>query len=264
MTGKMEAGELAWSGASGLAEAEETLRARFRELMSPAQDRVSRKNRPLVLLSYAQSIDGSLTARRGRSLPLSGSASLRFTHHLRASHDAILVGIGTVLADDPRLTVRHAEGSDPRPIVIDSALRCPPSARLLQHAPSAWVFTTARAPADRWQALESAGARIWKVPAVESGRIDLLALLEILSELGIGSLMVEGGAGVITSFFAQQLAQVVALTIAPAFVGGLHAVERPLASVPEPRGIDDFPRLSDPTYHLLPPDLILLARCQYP
>ena len=86
---------------------------------------------PYITLAYAQSLDGSIAARPGEMLRLSNSLSQAMTHHLRARHDAILVGINTVLSDDPRLTVRLAEGKDPRPVVIDGCLRTPLCARLL-------------------------------------------------------------------------------------------------------------------------------------
>ncbi len=83
---------------------------------------LARTDRPAITLSYAQSLDGSLTTRRGRPLALSGPESYQLTHHLRADHDAILVGIDTVLADDPRLTVRGVRGEAPQPVVLDSRL----------------------------------------------------------------------------------------------------------------------------------------------
>ena len=100
--------------------------------------------RPVVTLSYAQSLDGSIAARRGFPLQISGTESAQLTHQLRAVHDAILVGIGTVLADDPHLTVRHAQGKDPQPVVLDSQLRFPLGAKLLRER-SPWIATTSRA-----------------------------------------------------------------------------------------------------------------------
>jgi 3,4-dihydroxy 2-butanone 4-phosphate synthase/GTP cyclohydrolase II len=106
-------------------------------------------DRPRVTLTYAQSLDGSIAARSGRPLPLSGTESRHYTHQLRAAHDAILVGIGTVLNDDPRLNVRLASGAAPRPIVLDSELRCPIDARCLEVSRRPIVITTDRAAADR-------------------------------------------------------------------------------------------------------------------
>src|SRR5687768_4642967 len=88
--------------------------------------------RPVVTLSYAQTLDGSL-ALPGRQLIISSPESMKMTHELRAAHDGLLVGIGTVLIDDPRLTVRLADGRNPQPVVLDSRLRMPLTANLLKH-----------------------------------------------------------------------------------------------------------------------------------
>src|SRR5205823_12555295 len=107
-------------------------------------------SRPFVTLSYAQSVDGSIAARPGQPLALSGALSMTLTHQLRAAHDAILVGIGTVLADNPRLSVRLVEGKDPQPIVADSRLRLPLSANLLyQHPLSPWIASGDQADVGR-------------------------------------------------------------------------------------------------------------------
>ena len=97
---------------------------RLRRRPPAASDR-----RPFVTVSYAQSVDGSIAGRNRLPIRLSGPAAMRLTHRLRAVHDAILVGIETVLADDPRLTVRLVAGPNPRPIVLDTQLRTPPGCR---------------------------------------------------------------------------------------------------------------------------------------
>jgi 3,4-dihydroxy 2-butanone 4-phosphate synthase/GTP cyclohydrolase II len=209
--------------------------------------------RPLVTLSYAQSLDGSLAACRGQPLALSGPESLELTHRLRAAHDAILVGIGTVLADNPRLTVRLASGPQPQPVVLDSDLRTPPGAALLGGPRPPWIAATEAAPPDRASGLERAGARLLRFPPGPDGRIPLPALLERLAELGVNSLMVEGGAEVITAFLANRLADQVVLTVAPLFVGGLRAVG---GSAPLP----DFSRLRQVQAEQYGEDLIVWGR----
>jgi GTP cyclohydrolase II len=182
--------------------------------------------RPLVTLTYAQSLDGSIAATRSRPLALSGIESQTVTHWLRASHDAILVGIGTILADDPQLNVRLVTGSSPQPVILDSRLRFPPTARLLDGKGSPpWIAATPGYDPRRRGKLEAAGARLLVLPADASGRVDLSALLSCLLEMGVESLMVEGGARVITSFLNQQLVDRILITIAPLFVGGVHAPE---------------------------------------
>jgi len=183
--------------------------------------------RPRVTLSYAQSLDGSLAAFSGRPLALSGPESLAFTHQLRSEHDAILIGIGTVLADNPRLTVRLVPGPDPQPIVLDTHLRFPLTAHLLQHPRGVIIIaTTDQADSRRQAELESAGVRVVRFPRDDSrsNGVHLPALLDWLGENGLNSLMVEGGSRVITSFLQAQLVNRIAITIAPCFVGGLHAL----------------------------------------
>ena len=181
--------------------------------------------RPFVTLSYAQSVDGSITRRRGEPLALSGQESMTLTHQLRTGHDAILVGIGTVLADNPRLTVRLVAGPDPQPVIVDSQLRLPLTAKLLtEHPRKPIVATTATADPRREAALQDMGATVVRLPMTENGRVSLPALLEWLHHAGIRRLMVEGGANIITSFLAEQLVDRLVVTVAPLLVGGLNAV----------------------------------------
>ena len=171
-----------------------------------AVDHRRRHGRPFVTLSYAQSLDGCIAACPGQALSLSGPQSLKLTHYLRAAHDAILVGIGTILADNPLLNVRLVQGKDPQPLVVDSRLRFPLEANLLQHHPlSPWIATSEQADVERQRQLEAAGARIIRLPSTAAGDIDLHALLAQLGAWGVNSLMVEGGARIITSFLAAQL-----------------------------------------------------------
>ncbi|MAT98486.1 MAG: GTP cyclohydrolase II [Anaerolineaceae bacterium] len=185
----------------------------------------ARNGRPFVTLSYAQSLDGSITRQRGQPMALSGQESMTLTHQLRSGHDAILIGIGTVLADDPRLTVRLVAGPDPQPVIVDSRLRLPLAAKLLtEHPRKPIVATTETADPQKASALQDAGATVIRLPATENGRVSLPHLLARLDEHGIRSLMVEGGAGIITSFLAEQLVDRLVITVAPLLVGGLNAV----------------------------------------
>ncbi len=181
---------------------------------------------PFVTLSYAQSLDGSLTTRQGTSHPISAPASLTMTHSLRAAHSAILVGIGTVLADDPALTVRLAPGESPQPVILDSHLRTPPDARLLLGERPAWIATTpVGAHSSRRRRLERAGARILTLPADDAGRVELAALLGCLGAENVRSLMVEGGPRTLTSFLKRGLADYAVITIAPVFLGGYGLIQ---------------------------------------
>jgi 3,4-dihydroxy 2-butanone 4-phosphate synthase/GTP cyclohydrolase II len=187
----------------------------------------------LVTLSYAQSLDGSIARERGKPLSLSGPESMRLTHQLRAAHDAILVGIGTVQADDPQLTVRLVEGESPTPIILDSKLEISPKARLFQN-PKKPIVVCLESKVDSIQArdLDRAGATLLTVRADSEGRLSLPQLLNELPHRGIKSVMVEGGAKVIAEFIRQNLVDRVMLTITPVYVGGLKALERPLSDSP--------------------------------
>jgi len=208
--------------------------------------------RPFVTLSYAQSMDGCIAASSGKPLALSGPQSLTLTHKLRAAHDAILVGIGAVLADNPRLTVRLVEGKDPRPVVVDSNLRLPLSSNLLQNRSlPPLIATTEAAGIERQEKLEAAGARVLRLPANAKGQVDLRALLERLGQSGINRLMVEGGARIITSFLSERLVDHLVVTTAPMFIGGLPAVSRLRRDDPE-----YFPNLRNLRHQRLGDDLV--------
>ena len=221
------------------------------EFLQSAAAHRRRTGRPLVTLSYAQSLDGSIADRPGRPLALSGSQAMAMTHGLRAAHEAILVGIGTVLADNPRLNVRLVSGQDPQPVVVDSRLRFPPYANLLKNRRSPWIATSEGADPERQQALEAAGARVLRLQG-SNGWVNLAGLLGQLGSLGINSLMVEGGAQIITSFLVSRLVDQVVLTIAPLLVGGLRVVDHLGHS-----SLRRFPRLKNLSFQQLGDDLVL-------
>jgi GTP cyclohydrolase II len=217
-----------------------------------ASRQLQSNGRPYVTLSYAQSLDGCIAAHPGQPLALSGPQSLSLTHQLRAAHDAILVGIGTILADNPRLTVRLAAGRDPQPVVPDTWLRFPPQANLLRNRLPPWIAACEHADRERQRMLESAGARILRLPTDVNRQVNLADLLERLGTLGVNRLMVEGGARIITSFLRERLADLLVLTVCPTLVGGLRAVE----SLGGPDSAH-FPRLRCPRYAQAGEDLIL-------
>lgn len=227
----------------------------LRGRLAAAADFRASRGRPFVVLSYAQSVDGSIAGPQRERVRLSGPESMRLTHIIRTLCDTILVGIGTVLADDPHLTVKQVPGSNPHPIVLDTHLRTPEKARLLQR-PGArpWLIHGPGAPPSRAPALIAAGAE--PVPCVtgEDGRIHLGSLMRWLAEHSINSVMVEGGARVITSFIRHQLADTVVITISPRLLGGLPVID---AGTSQER-IDLH--LEDAFYQTLGRDFILWAR----
>ncbi len=210
---------------------------------------------PFVTVSYAQSLDGSIALRPGYPLAISCSESLSLTHTLRAMHDAVLVGIGTVLADDPRLTVRMTAGRNPQPVVLDSRLRFPSYARLLEgngHRP--WIFTTLEAEVNREKSLEASGALVLRLPSGPDGRIEVKTLLKKLAEMQVKSLMVEGGAQVINSFLLARAVNQIVVCIAPVLVGGLRVIDAIAGFNPA-----HFPRLINIGYEQVGDDLVLRA-----
>ncbi len=177
------------------------------------------KNRPFITLSYAQSLDGCISANRNKRIPLSGEESTILTHQIRSIHDAILVGIGTVLTDDPQLTARRVQGRNPQPIILDTKLRFPLAARLLKSSNSPWIMTAKHTSKKKQKALENLGATVFRLPS-ENNTINLGSFMSKLVEREIKSLMVEGGATVISNFIKTKMANLVISTVTPFFIGG--------------------------------------------
>ncbi|MFN8533597.1 MAG: dihydrofolate reductase family protein [Dehalococcoidia bacterium] len=202
---------------------------KVRAVLANAPERRRRTGRPLVTLTYAQSLDGSIAAQRGERLLLSGPESLRFTHELRSIHDAILVGVGTVVDDNPHLTVRLVPGQSPQVVVVDSQLRVPASANIFRNERQPWLATTAAADEERAGVLELHGAQTFRLPSTENGWVNLGAMLDRLGAVGIDSLMVEGGSRIITSFLTAGLVDQLVITIAPLLVGGRRSVDAMLS-----------------------------------
>src|SRR5438309_2408875 len=183
-------------------------------------------SRPLVTVHYAQTLDGRIASRTGDSRWVSGEGSLRLAHELRAAHDAVLVGIGTVLADDPKLTVRLAPGDSPVRIVVDSRLRIPLDANILDTSVARTIVaTTPLASEEHAAAIRARGAEVLRVKADPDGHVDLIDLLAHLRADGIQSLLVEGGRGIITAALRDHLVDRLTVCIAPKVIGeGIAAV----------------------------------------
>jgi len=220
------------------------------------------KGRPLVTLSYAQSLDGSIAAKRGDQLQISGDDSAIFTHQLRANHDSILVGVGTVLTDNPRLTVRLVDGQDPQPVILDSTLRTPINSVLVK-AKSPWIATTHRADPEKVELLTSKGIKLLYLPGGNFEQVSLQDLLECLHQMGTRNVMVEGGAEVISSFITAQLVDFLILTISPLIVGGLPAVQM-TESISVGQDPGNYPRLETVVRESLGEDLVVFGRVKWP
>jgi len=181
----------------------------------------AKTGRPFVSLKVASSLDGFLATATGDSQWITGPASRQWVHRLRDTADAILIGVGTVLADNPRLTSRPEgrKGKNPLRIVLDTTLRSPVEARVFKcqkQAPT--VVATSRKAHAKKAALLRSGAELWELP-LKQGRISLKALLKKLGERGCTHLLVEGGASVFGAFLTEGLADEVLLFLAPKLIG---------------------------------------------
>jgi len=186
----------------------------------------ARRPRPTVTVHYAQTLDGRIATRNRSSQWISGDASLQLAHELRAQHDAVMVGIGTVLADNPRLTVRLVPGRSPLRVVADSTLSTPAAANVLADgAAPTLIATTKRAPRSRMQAVRGQGAEVLVVRTDGDGRVDLHDLLSRLWLRGARSLLIEGGSCLITAVLRERLVDRLVVCIAPKVLGtGIDAV----------------------------------------
>lgn len=192
--------------------------------------------RPFVILKTAMTLDGKIAAPGGDSQWITGEAARHHVHGLRSRVDAILTGIGTVLHDDPQLTVRWTESGaraktarQPLRVILDSRLRIPLNARVLSR-PSAGganaaslIATTDRAPARRLAQLQARGARVLVLPG-RAGRVSLSACLAALGRMGVSSVLIEAGSEVNASAFREKLVNRVCFYVAPRLLGGREAI----------------------------------------
>jgi diaminohydroxyphosphoribosylaminopyrimidine deaminase/5-amino-6-(5-phosphoribosylamino)uracil reductase len=226
--------------------------------------------RPHVTAKFACSLDGRIATRTGDSRWITGPEARAEVHLLRDRVDAILAGVGTVLADDPELTTRIARPArptkNPGRVVLDSTCRTPLPARLLQMASGdrVAVYTTERAPADRRRALEDAGAVVRVLPSSD-GRVPIEAVLADLGRERVTSVLVEGGATVHGAFFDAGLVDRVLAFVAPVVIGGRDA---PGAVAGHgPALLRDTHRLLDPEVRLAGVDTLIagsLRRAAWP
>jgi 3,4-dihydroxy 2-butanone 4-phosphate synthase/GTP cyclohydrolase II len=215
-------------------------------------DVTPRADRPYVVLKYAQTLDGRIATGDGDSKWISGEEERVLSHALRAACDAVLVGVGTVLRDDCRLNVRMVPGASPLRVVLDSTLRTPSTALLLDDGAPTVFLTTDEAGEDDRKRVRDAGAGVRVLPPGPGG-VDLVAALAQLRAEGVRSVLVEGGAQVITSLLAAGLVDRIVVGTAPRIIGaGTEAVgDLGVARVTE--GI----RLRNRSVHLTADDVVM-------
>lgn len=180
---------------------------------------------PFVTLKAAMTADGRIATRKGLSKWITGPEARRLVHEMRRASDAVLTGIGTVVADDPELTVRDVPmkgARTPLRVVLDSRLRISPQARVISDGSPTLIFTTSGRDKKNAGELGKRGAEVITVKA-DKGRVDLLAVLRELAARDVVDLMVEGGADINASFIEQGLADRLCLFVAPRVFGGAGA-----------------------------------------
>lgn len=210
-----------------------------KELIAPFAKFITQRT-PFVTLKLAMSADGKIATKNRESKWLTGELARRFAHRLRHENDAVIVGVGTILADDPLLNVRLVRGKVKQPVrvIVDSQAKTPPTAKAIRSAESPCIIAaTERAPTERVKRLVKAGAEVWVLPSDSKGRVDLLELLKRLAEQNIVSVLVEGGSELAGAFLKQRIIDRVILFIAPILIGGKKAVPA--------IGGEGFDRLSD-------------------
>jgi diaminohydroxyphosphoribosylaminopyrimidine deaminase/5-amino-6-(5-phosphoribosylamino)uracil reductase len=179
---------------------------------------------PFVILKAAATLDGKIATRNGESKWISNEASRRLVHGVRNEVDAVVVGVGTILKDDPLLTARIRGGRDPVRIILDSRLRIPEDARVIGVSSSrTLIATTTLAPRDKIERLEKAGAQVVLVES-KNGKVDLRSFLSKLGEMGMMSILVEGGSQINGAFLDGGLIDKLLLFLSPRMMGDPQAL----------------------------------------
>jgi len=182
------------------------------------------KKEPFVILKAAATLDGKIATKEGDSKWISGETSRHFVHRLRDQVDGVVVGIGTVLKDDPQLTARIKKGRDPYRIILDSRLRIPEGAQVIGTSSSkTMIATTELAARDKIERLEKKGVQILILNS-KQGRVDLKNCLSKLGEMGMMSLLVEGGSQVNGSFLDEGLIDKILFFLSPKLIGDREAL----------------------------------------
>lgn len=184
----------------------------------------SPNQRPYVILNAAMSLDGKIASREGES-DLSSPEDWKRVHRLRRRVDAVMIGINTLLVDDPKLTVKGLRATKtPLKVVVDSRARTPPSAKILAHTQRGGVVVavSGKASEGRIKALRKAGAQVLR--AGKAGKVNLKLLLEELGRRGVKTLLLEGGGTLNWGMVKADLVDEVQVAVAPYLVGGREAV----------------------------------------
>ncbi len=213
---------------------------------------------PFVILKLAASLDGKIALANGGSKWITNEKSRKFVHRLRNRVDAILVGIGTILKDDPRLTARLPHAKDPIRIVLDTYLRIPLSAKVLNSdLPAQTIMITGpEVSKDKIKKIKEKSAYVMEI-GLKNGLIDLKELLLKLAERGITSILVEGGASVAASFLKEKLVDKFYFFYAPKIIGGHYSI--PMIGGKDINSMDQVIYLKDINIRRFGEDLLLMG-----
>ncbi len=180
------------------------------------------KKKPYVLYKGAMTLDGKVATKTGDAKNISCEKSRELVHHWRDEYQGIMVGVGTVLADDPQLTARIPHGRSPVRIVIDSTLKTPEDAKMLSlKEGETWIYTTAKSDRSKRKVLEeNPGVKVFLVDEDDRGQVNLDCVLEHIAEQGLASVLLEGGPRLASSMFACHAVNQLALFVSPRIIGG--------------------------------------------
>jgi diaminohydroxyphosphoribosylaminopyrimidine deaminase/5-amino-6-(5-phosphoribosylamino)uracil reductase len=241
--------------------------AEARALVAPWSKFITR-GLPHVALKLALSLDGRIATRSGASKWVTGPEARVKVQELRSRHDAVAIGIGTAMADDPRLTVRDESllvgSGTPIRIILDTSLRLPLTSRLVESAQeiATWICAGEEADAEAEAALIDKGCSVLRVPQSAEGRVDMRSALELIAQQGVVSVMFEGGAELAGTLLAAELADTLHAFVAPLLLG-----PRGRAAAVDWAGPDttnDAPHITDPTWEVCGRDAYVFGPVAYP
>lgn len=245
----------------------EILKRHGLEILTPIEEEACRQlNRvfikyittglPYVTLKIAQSLDGRIATRTGHSRWITSYKARVEAHRIRSQSDAVIVGIGTVLADNPQLTVRHVKGRNPVRLVLDSHLEIPLNCQLLtDENVHKTVIVTTVPDSEKVSQIKKMGAQVWHIEQDYDGRISLSGLMHKIAAARMSAVMVEGGAQVFTSFLKEKIVDHIIVALAPKILGaGIEAIgDLGILTV------DDGIQLANVAFKNLNPDLLVSA-----
>jgi diaminohydroxyphosphoribosylaminopyrimidine deaminase/5-amino-6-(5-phosphoribosylamino)uracil reductase len=228
--------------------------------LNEAYNKYITKGLPFVTLKLAASLDGRIAAAGGESKWITGTASRKLVHKMRASVDAVMVGSETALKDDPELTVRLARGRNPARVVLDSTLRLPVTAKVFNNVKEGrarlLIFTSKDAPEQRIKRVRGAGAEVVRLPSAAGG-LPLKKVLKALAERGMTSVLVEGGGVLAASLLKEKLVDALVVFYGPMIIGGDGL---PMVAGLALKGLDSAPRFKSVRVKKAGDDIVVECR----